>query len=198
MWSKFLTAFIPIFVAIDAIGIVPTYLGLVHNINRQERNKILIQAILTAILVGIGFVILGKEIFSFLGITVQDFKIAGGIVLLVLSIHDLLFSDKIERSVSETVGVVPLGMPLIVGPATLTAITILSEAVGDRITILSFGVNVLITYVILRSADVVVRFLGKGGTQALSKIASLLLASIAVMIVRSGVVDIINQQILKH
>jgi multiple antibiotic resistance protein len=197
MFHKFLTAFIPIFVAIDAIGIVPTYLGLVHNTQKNERNKILIQAILTAILVGIGFVILGKKVFLFLGITVQDFQIAGGIVLLVLSIHDLLFSDKIERSVSDTLGVVPLGIPLIVGPATLTAITILSETVGERITLLSFGINVLITYVILRFASVVVRVLGKGGTQAMSKVASLLLASIAVMIIRSGVIDVINQNFIK-
>lgn len=198
MISKFLTAFIPIFVAMDAIGVVPTYLGLVGDLDQKARKKILIEALLTAASVGIAFVFLGKHTFNFLGITIQDFKIAGGLVLLILSIHDLMFSDKMERTVSDTVGVVPLGMPLIVGPATLTAMVILVDSVGSFVTIFSFGVNLLITFTVFIFANYVVKVLGKGGTQALSKIASLLLASIAVMIIRSGVVEIINREILNR
>lgn len=195
MITQFFTAFIPIFVAMDAVGIVPTYLGLVQELDQKRRKKILIEALLTALSVGIAFVLLGKKTFQFLGITVQDFKIAGGLVLLILSIHDLIFSDKRERNVSDTVGVVPLGMPLIVGPATLTAMTILIDSVGTVMTITSFVANLLITFSALLFANHILRILGKGGTQALSKIASLFLASIAVMIIRSGIVEIIRNEV---
>lgn len=182
----------------DAIGIVPTYLGLVHELDQKTRKKILIEALLTALSVGIAFVLLGKKTFQFLGITVQDFKIAGGLVLLILSIHDLIFSDKRERNVSDTVGIVPLGMPLIVGPATLTALTILIDSVGITITIASFIANLLITFTALLSANHILRIVGRGGTQALSKIASLFLASIAVMIIRSGIIEIIHNEISRY
>lgn len=197
MISNLLIAFVPIFVAMDAIGGIPIYLGLVHDLDQKARRKILLEAVVTAGLIGVSFVFLGKGLFHFLSITISDFKIAGGLVLLILSVHDLIFSDKKERSVSDSIGIVPLGMPLIVGPAVLTAMIILVDSVGPTLTIVSFALNLAITFTAFLSANQVVRLLGKGGTQALSKISNLLLASIAVMIIRSGIVEIIRSEILK-
>jgi len=116
-----------------------------------------------------------------LGITVQDFMVGGGIILLILSITDLLFSER-TRSTSE-LGVVPLGIPLIVGPSVLTTLVLQVDQVGLAPTLASFILNILITYGVFRSAGVVVRLMGEAGTQAVSKVANLFLAAIAIMLI---------------
>lgn len=197
-FSLFLTAFIPIFVAIDAFGLAPVYIGLVDPFPKERQRVILIQSVITAGLIGILFVFLGKSVFHFLGITVSDFKVAGGMILLILSIHDLVFkSVDYRKPSSETVGVVPLGMPLIMGPGTLTAITVLTDTVGVWFTFASLIVNLVIIFIVCIMSRRIVRVIGKGGSEGLSKIANLMLAAIAVMIIRSGVVEIIRNEIAK-
>jgi multiple antibiotic resistance protein len=197
--SLCLTAFIPIFVAIDAFGLAPVYLGLVEPFSQEKRRIILFQSVITAGIIGVLFVFLGKSVFQFMGITVSDFKVAGGVILLILSIHDLVFKsvDYRKTDSAETVGVVPLGMPLIMGPGTLTAIIVLIDTVGVWPTLTSLILNLIVILVVCLMANKIVRLIGKGGAEGLSKIANLMLAAIAVMIIRSGVVEIIRNEISK-
>jgi multiple antibiotic resistance protein len=197
--SLFLTAFIPIFVAIDAFGLAPVYIGLVEPFSKEKRRKILIESVITAGIIGVLFVFLGKSVFHFLGITVSDFKVAGGLILLILSIHDLVFksADYRKAETSETVGVVPLGMPLIMGPGTLTAIIVLIDTVGVWPTFFSLMVNLIIILIVCLMANRIVKVIGKGGAEGLSKIANLMLAAIAVMIIRSGLIEIIRNEMMK-
>lgn len=196
--SQILAAFIPIFVAIDAFGLAPVYLGLVEPFSKDKRKKILLESVLTAGLIGIVFVFLGKSVFQFLGITVADFRVAGGLILLILSIHDLVFkSVDYRKSSSETVGVVPLGIPLIMGPGTLTAIIVLIDSVGVWPTFFSLLANLVVILIVCLMAAKIVKVIGKGGAEGLSKIANLMLAAIAVMIIRSGVIEIIRNEISK-
>jgi len=182
----------------DAFGLAPVYLGLVQPFTKEKRKKILIESVITAGLIGIAFVFLGKSAFSFLGITVSDFKVAGGLILLILSIHDLVFkSVDYRRSDNETVGVVPLGMPLIMGPATLTAIIVLIDSVGVWPTFVSLVANLVVILIVCLMSGKIVRIIGKGGAEGLSKIANLMLTAIAVMIIRSGVIEIIRNEMSK-
>ena len=87
----FLLTFIPMFVAIDSLGIVPLYLGLTEKVSPLEKNKLVLKATLTAFVICVAFLFIGNALFNFLGITVNDFRIAGGIILLIISINDLLF-----------------------------------------------------------------------------------------------------------
>jgi multiple antibiotic resistance protein len=198
-FSLCLTAFIPIFVAMDAFGLAPVYLGLVEPFTPEKRRTILLQSVLTAGLIGVAFVFLGKSVFHFMGITISDFKVAGGLILLILSIHDLVFKsvDYRKTDSADTVGVVPLGMPLIMGPGTLTAIIVLIDTTGVWPTFFSLIVNLIIILVVCTMANKIVRLIGKGGSEGLSKIANLMLAAIAVMIIRSGVIEIIRNEISK-
>lgn len=188
----FLTAFIPIFVAMDAIGCLPFYLGMVEGLSRKERKRILLQAVLTAAAVSLGFVFIGKAVFYFLGVTVSDFKVAGGLILLVLAITDLLSSEPPYRKMTGTVGVVPLGVPLIAGPGVLAALVMQVDFVGIWMTLLAFATSLTVTMLIFRADRSIERFLGKSGTQAISKVANLLLAAYGVMMIRSGLFDIIK------
>lgn len=181
------------FVAIDSLGIVPLYLGLTEKVSSPEKNKLVLKATLTAFVICVAFLFVGNALFNFLGITVNDFRIAGGIILLIISINDLLFYSSRVRDVEpDDVGVVPLGIPLIAGPALLTTMLILMNENGKTYVIVSLVLNLLINYFALRYADLVKKVLRDAGSKAFAKVASLFLAAIAVMMIRVGIMNAIK------
>lgn len=190
--KAFLLSFIPIFVAMDAIGILPMFMGFTDRLKEQEKRRIITQSIITAFLIGIVFLFLGRWIFKILGVLVADFKIAGGLVLLAISLRDILQVKKNNKMPLDTVGAVPIGTPLITGPAVLTTIIILLDSYGMPLTIISFVANLVIVWITFSYATAISKFLGKAGSKAVSKIAALLLAAIAVMMIRKGVVDTVS------
>lgn len=205
MWMDYLYAIIPVFVAIDIIGMIPLYLSLTEGIPIQAKNKILTQSVLTATIVSFLFLGLGNAVFAFLGITASDFKIAGGIILFAISINDLLFSTENRKSHEvkdetteislhhqTTIGIVPIGIPLIVGPALLTSMMICNDTYGTFPTIVSVVVNLLIVYVSLRYSHLILRVIGRSGAKGIAKVFTLLLAAIGVMMVRNGIMEIIQ------
>ena len=186
MTEKFLLAFIPIFVAIDAIGMVAIFIGLGAGISPARRQQEALLGIVTAVAISIGFLFLGKIIFQALGITVADFQVGGGLILLAFAVRDLLDLAPKGRDAKDAFGIVPLGMPLIAGPALLTALLVLADTVGVVFTLLSLFVNLMIVAVIFRYADLLTKWLGKQGINGVSKLVSLLLAAIAVSLIRRG------------
>lgn len=186
---EFLLSFIPIFVAMDAFGVLPLFISFTEHLSKKERRRILVQSIITAFIIGVVFLFLGRWIFKILGVLVSDFKIAGGLVLLSISLRDILTYEKGHKLSKETMGAVPIGTPLITGPAVLTTIVMLLDSYGPVLTVSSFLINLFIAFVVFSFADSISAFLGKAGSKAVSKIASLLLAAIAVMMIRKGVID---------
>ena len=184
--DKFFVAFIPVFVAIDPIGLVALFIGLGPSASPQRRRHQAFLGIFTGLGVAIGFIFLGKIIFSALGITVADFQIAGGLILLILATRELVTFGPQDRGGADEFGIVPLGMPLIAGPALLTALLILIDTVGVVFTLVSLVVNLAIVAVALCNADRFSRWMGKQGLRGISKIIALLLAAIAVSLIRRG------------
>jgi multiple antibiotic resistance protein len=183
----FFQAFIPLFVAIDVFGVLPLFVGMTGGMEKAERRKLTAEATLTAFLISLVFLVAGKLLFAFLGITENDFRVGGGIVLLVLAVNDLLFSHEPERRTRTRAGVVPIGIPLIMGPAALTTILVLVTTYGYVWAVVSLLVNVLIVWVVFAQSAVITRALREAGSQAIAKVAALFLAGIAVMMIRSGV-----------
>jgi multiple antibiotic resistance protein len=186
MIHKFFVAFIPIFVAIDAIGLVAVFMGLAGDAPREQRQREGFIAIFTALCISVGFIFLGKAIFTALGITVADFQVAGGLILLGLAGRELLNVASATREATDDFGVVPLGMPLIAGPALLTALLVLVDTVGLLFTIVALLVNLALVVVAFWNADFVARWMGRQGLRGVSKIVALLLAAIAVSLIRRG------------
>jgi multiple antibiotic resistance protein len=184
--EKFLLAFIPLFVAMDPVGLVPFFLGMTQGIERHRRERIAWQAIVTAAVVAIGFMFLGRWTFRVLGISVGDFQVAGGLILLVLASRDLLRPGTATESLPEDFGIVPLGLPYIAGPATLTTLVILMDSVGFDFALASLAANLVLIACAVYYADWLAKKFSPTGLRAVSKIISMLLAAIAVSMIRRG------------
>jgi multiple antibiotic resistance protein len=186
--SKFLLAFIPLFVAIDPVGLAAIFLGLGRNVDRAQRQKIANQATWTGGLVALGFLFLGQSVFKAVGISVSDFQIAGGLILFVIAAKDLLASAAEPEKLPPDFGVVPLGMPLIAGPASITTLLVLAQtqAVGLVVTLGALAANLVLVVLALHYSEWLGRKIGETGLRAISKIVSMLLAAIAVSMIRQG------------
>lgn len=184
--KNFLLAFIPLFVAIDPIGLIALFMGLGTNASHEDRQRQAFLGIFTALLISIGFVFLGRFVFAALGITVADFQVGGGLILLVLAVRELVGIGPQDRGSSNEFGVVPLGMPLIAGPALLTALLVLVDSVGLLFTLVSLIVNLALVAIALCNAERFSRWMGRQGLRGVSKIVALLLAAIAISLIRRG------------
>lgn len=191
--EPFILTFIPIFVAVDAIGNIPLFISLVEGTNKKERHKIIVDSVTTATVVAILFMFIGKAILRFIGITISDFQIAGGALLFIISVrlllpgfHKTILSDAHDKDV----GVFPLGTPLITGPAVLTTTLMMLDSFGVVPTFVSLVINMLIVWLTLVRADFIMKIMGTSGARAFSKIMYILLAAIGVMMVRRGIVGV--------
>jgi len=190
---EFWLCFVPLFVAVDALGTLPIFVSLTAGLERAVVRKVLVQSLLTATAVALVFLGVGKGIFALLGITVADFMIAGGSLLFLLSLRGLLTGEREHLSENpESLGAVPLGVPLIAGPAVFTTSLLLVDEYGLTPTVLATVANILIAGLVFWASDSVNRVLGEAGMRTLSKIASLILAAIAVMIVRKGIMSYLS------
>lgn len=191
--KTFLLCFVPLFVAVDAIGVLPMFMGFTVDMGKNKVRRVAYQSVITAMIVALLFLAAGKAILKLLGITVADFMIAGGILLFIISISDLLSTEKKQRKIDpDSLGAVPIGVPLITGPAVLTTSILLLNEYGIIMTALAIISNLIIAGTIFYFSFYINRFLGNTGAKILSKIASLLLAAIAVMIVRKGITALIQ------
>ncbi len=186
--DDFWFCFFPMFVAVDAVGILPLFMHLTEGVERLAVRKVIVQSMITALVVALVFLALGRWIFQYLGITVADFLIAGGILLFTISVIDIITVEKrIAQVDADSLGAVPIGVPLIVGPAVLTTIFVLVGEYGIMPTVAATVVNIVIAGGVFWLAAPIYRILGRSGSRALSKLAGILLAAIAVMMVRKGI-----------
>jgi multiple antibiotic resistance protein len=193
-WQSLLLTFVPLFIVIDAVGNLPFVISLSEQMSRPEQNRLVHSATLTAAIVGFAFLFLGKWVLNLMGISVGSFAIGGGIILMVLAINYMLSGHALEATKEEMVAVVPIGTPLTVGPATIATLLLLATQFPIYYVVISFSVNIALVWLIFMGSQYIIRFLGKGGVKVFSKVASLLLAAIAVNMVLKGLnmIGVIN------
>ncbi len=191
MFNQILLAFIPMFFAMDSLGNLAIFAGLTHGISAAEKRRIIVRSLLTATVLAISFIFLGQAIFNFLGISMGDFMIAGGLILFCLSMVDLMGQTSSTKKLKPMeLAAVPIGTPLIVGPAVLTMALMLMNQSGWVVTLAAVLLNIVIVGVVFSISDRLMRLIGVSGARALSKVMYLLLAAIGVMMVRKGVLVI--------
>jgi multiple antibiotic resistance protein len=157
-----------------------------EGLKKHDRKRTVRQSIVTAFLVTVGFVLVGRAIFNALGILVEDFMIAGGIVLLIIATTDIVRAGERKLAVSPTFGVVPLGTPIIAGPAVLTTTLVLQGDHGYVPVLLSLVLNLMIAWIIFAQSERIIRIVGINGSRAFAKVAALILAAFAIKMIRSG------------
>jgi multiple antibiotic resistance protein len=198
---QFLLDFLPLFVAIDPPGILPFFLSLTQGMDPAQKKATARTATLTAFVLTATFTLAGRFLLDVLGLSIWDFSIAGGILLLVFSISDLLKTQNVEKArdtflgvphaeTMRSLGVVPLGIPIIAGPATLTTSLILAKTRPFLEVALALLANILIVHAILSQADRVDRMMGRSFSSAIGKVFSLLLAAIAVSLIHRGIMGL--------
>ena len=188
--KPYILSFIPLFVAVDAIANIPIFLSLVEHSSKPEKKKIIQDAVMTATSVAVIFMVVGKLVLSLLGVTIPDFQIAGGALLFVISVRLLLpgaQKSALTSSHDKDMGVFPLGTPLITGPAVLTTTLMMMNSFGTLATLVALVLNMFFVWITLLKADMIMQVIGPSGTRAFSKIMYILLAAIAVMMIRHGI-----------
>lgn len=186
--KDFWLAFVPLFVAVDVIGVLPLFLSMTHNMEPQDVRRIVVRSIATAAVFALFFAAAGPAALKLLGITVLDFMVAGGALLLALALRELLAEKEPQHTIEHMgLGVVPLGVPLVTGPAVLTTSILLVDQYGLPVTGSAIAANMLLAGLAFRFGGMLRHVLGSTGTSILSKVANLFLAAIGVMMVRRGV-----------
>ncbi|HEX4925076.1 MAG TPA: MarC family protein, partial [Bdellovibrionales bacterium] len=125
-------------------------------------------------------------------ITEDDFRVAGGILLVVFSIRDLVTQEGHQGTPApESVGIVPIAIPIIMGPAALATLLLGAEEFGSSITMGALVANLGVVWLVFSRATWILDRIGKEAAAALGKIFSLLLAAIGVMLIRQGLKNMI-------
>jgi multiple antibiotic resistance protein len=201
--NAYIESFLPLFVAINVIGIIPVYLAVTEGMTMAQRRRLTFQALLTASMIAVLILAAGQLIFSLLGITVNDLRVGGGLILLMLSVSNLVFGDFRRRDPRNALsgeeemegasaGVVPLGIPLIMGPAAITSVLVSRESFGYLPTLTSMVANMTLVYLTLAFSPWLGRIMGPAVSQAVGKVSSLFLAAISVALIRAGVVGMVQ------
>jgi multiple antibiotic resistance protein len=184
--NDFLLTFVPLFIVIGAIQNLPFVIALSEERTPRQRDLLIRNAVLTAAVVGLFFLFVGKFVLELMGISVGSFAVGGGIILLILSIGYMLSSPRQEHNSDEMMAVVPIGTPLTVGPATITTLLLLGTQFPIYWVLISFSLNIVIVWIIFEQSVRITRLLGRAGVLAVSKVSSLFLAAIAVNMIMRG------------
>lgn len=192
-FDEALRVFVALFVVMNALPLLPLVTSMTSHMSSSDRGSLLNQAILAGGAVTLALIAVGPLLFKFIGIQLHDLRIGGGIVLLVFATHDLLFSRQHRKEEEvEAVGVVPLGVPIMIGPSTMATSLVLADVYGRGWVLVAFSVNLLVNWLLVRNAPRLLDRLGGPAVKMMGKIYALLLAAIAVSMVRNGIYGVIS------
>jgi len=185
--SDFLKAFFAIFVAMDAIGNLPILYVLTKKLSAKERNKNVDKAIFIATILLLVFLLFGTGILGYFGISFNSFRVAGGLVLLIIGLRIVLGLRLMEeRAQKYELAIIPLATPLIVGPAVITVTILLVNEFGFFIPLIAAAANLIAAWIILRQTELLFKILGRQGSEVIARIMGLILTALAVEFIKMG------------
>ena len=198
-----LVALSSVFFLVDPFAAIPVFLSMTPGDSRIQRRRTAARAALTCLIVLSVFAAAGGLIFRVFGITLPAFKIAGGVILIMIGLEMLQArrsgtkqspEEQAEGTARETVGVIPLGIPMLAGPGAISTVMIL---IGDSrrwwhfaVVFAAIAVSSLVSYWVLAAADRVGGYLGETGIRIMTRLMGLLLTALAVQFIINGFADL--------
>jgi multiple antibiotic resistance protein len=181
-------AVIALFIIVDPFGNIPIFMGLTEKIPDTQRKKVYNTATLVGFALLLVFAFTGQEILTIFGLSIYSFEVAGGILLLIIAIRILITGSMHENIESpESLGAVPIAIPLLVGPGAITTTIFNLQTYGSLLAILAVLIVLSLTWVILRFINGIYKFLGKTGSLVIARVMALLIAAIAIQYILTGV-----------
>ena len=191
--SEFIAALVPatiaLFIIVDPFGNIPIFIGLTEKIEPAGRRRVFNVATLVGVVLLLFFAFLGQEVFAIFGLSIYAFEIAGGILLLIIAIRILVTgssSSQTNIESPESLGAVPIAMPLLVGPGAITTTIFNLQSYGTLVAIISVIIVLAVTWAILRFINGIYRILGKTGSVVIARVMALLIAGIAIQYILTG------------
>ena len=201
----FITAFVSIFVTLDAIGNIPIFLSMTPEYTSRQRAQIVKRALLMVFVVLVAFALFGNLIFHLFGVTIEAFRIVAGLLLLKIA-FDMMEArpdrvrhtpEDIESKQREDIALIPLAIPLLSGPGTISNVIALTGQAARAPSVVpafmmlftAILLNVVIAFIALRSATTIAGFLKESGMRVFTRVMGLILAAIAVQFILTGIKD---------
>ena len=196
MFEVFIQAFVLYFVVIDPIGNTPIFMSITQGQNEKEKYQTAVEGVLIATIVLILFSIIGQFILSYLNVSLESFRIAGGIILFLISI-EMLFNKRQERKeqiIDQTknkLSVFPLAIPILAGPAAITSVIVIAtkyqgDLISQSISLLGLITVMIITlifFILLAKSD---KFINKYITNVISRVIAIILAALSIQYIMDG------------
>ncbi len=190
MLNEIIQASLTLFVVLDAPGNAPLFYYFTKHMDYGRRRYTIRLSIVIAGMVLLVFILLGDLILSYLGVTMNDFRIAGGAILFIYAVLGLLGHSAAEEAGGEDIAVVPLAMPLLAGPGSITTVIYIKYLMGIWVALISLGINLVVAWILLENGEKMLRLIGRRGGVVVSKIFAILLAAFAIAMIREGVLGI--------
>ena len=196
-----LNAFVALFAIVDAPGNIALFESLLHGTVHRDKLRLLTLSTIVALATLLVFTFAGPAIFGYFGIKMYAFRIAGGILLLIIAMQ-MLFGLRQNLSATEEghvikkedVAIVPMAIPLQTGPGAITAgIILASQATSITLQgylVLAILLVFLVNYLIYLKSELIFRITGELGSKIITRIMGLILAAIAVQFVADGVIEL--------
>jgi multiple antibiotic resistance protein len=204
-----LLCFTSLFTLINPLGTMPVFMAMTSELTDDQRNKTAKKASVVALFTIIAFALTGQLLFNFFGISVNSFRVVGGVIFFIMGmdmlqarLSQVKIKDNEVKSYITDISITPLAIPMICGPGAITSAIVLMEDANtfpkQLALFISIFLIILLTYVILYSSSKLIKLLGQTGINVMMRIMGLIVMVIAVEFFFSGlkpiILDIINSK----
>ena len=180
-------AVISLFVVVDPLGNMPIFLSLTSDIGEDERKRMFNVATAVGFVVLMVFAVIGKGFLDALGISLYSFMVAGGLLLMIISIKIIIQGGWREESLSPSdLGVIPIAFPLLVGPGAITTTIVTLQSNGAITALTSVAIVFAIVWVMLRFIKYINKILGRIGSMVVARVTAIMIAALGVQFVIQG------------
>ena len=187
----FLQSLITLLAILDPIGNIPIFSSLTSKLSKKERISTVNKSVIISTFILLGFGFFGEYLLILLGITMNDLKLIGGLVLLIFSIDYVLGrnTNYLDKNSETNLAVFPLAIPILAGPGSISLVLVMS---GLFLKFFVIIISIFVCWCSIRLGSGLLKFLGKDGTQAISRIMGLLIGAVAIKLIREGIFELIQ------